>query len=142
MDLHSLTSNKPLLYGGVAVVGGAGLFLVMKLRGGSAPSSSANTVAANGVDPGATVAGGFPDTSGSDIAGWLGQANAGLAQQLGDITTQLGDVQTALGNLQPTSGTGTGGTTPPIRTGLPTPIAARPIAMPPRLLRHPGAATT
>ena len=116
MNLQSLTKNKAVLYGGAAVVAGAGLFVVMKLRGSSASSSTGATSSGDAATPGATVAGGFPDTSGTDIASWLGQYSSGFNTQLGDITSELGDIQTQLGNLQPTNGTGTGGTTPPITT--------------------------
>jgi len=98
-----------VLYTGGAVVAGAGIFLVLKLRGSSASSS---TSSGDGSTPGATVAGGFPNTSGTDIASWLGNYETGLNGQIGDLQTQIGDIQTALGNLQPTAGTGTGGTTP------------------------------
>lgn len=122
MNLQSLTKNKTVLYGGVAVIAGAGLFVIMKARGSSASSVGAATSSGDTATPGATVAGGFPDTSGTDIASWLGNYETGLNNQIGDLQSQLGDIQTALGNLQPTSGTGTGGTTPPIVTPPPRPL--------------------
>ncbi len=116
MNLQGLAHNKTVLYAGGAVVAGAGIFVVMKLRGSSASSSTGATSSGDTATPGATVAGGFPDTSGTDIASWLGQYESGLNSQIGDLQSQLGDIQTALGNLQPTNGSGTGGTTPPIVT--------------------------
>lgn len=115
MNLQTLAQNKTVLYTGGAVVAGAGIFLVMKLRGSSASSSTGATSSGDTATPGATVAGGFPDTSGTDIASWLGNYTTGLNTQFGDITSELGDIQTQLGNLQPTTGGGTPITTPPPR---------------------------
>lgn len=134
MNLKALAGNRrvQLAAGGVAVAGVAGFALWRRHQAGGEAASSAADASSSGT-PAAYVPGSFPDTSGTDMAGYLGQFGSNLQTQLDDFLSALQDAQA--GQTIPTSGsTGTGTTAPtgphtlpavapaPAKSGSPTPV--------------------
>lgn len=99
IDWKAMLHNKPLL-AAAGVAGAAGVYVLIK-RQQSTGSTSAPTAG------GSTPSGiGFPDTTGTDLAQYLGQYGASIQNQLDAYQQQLNDTLTAAGLLQ-SDGTGT-----------------------------------
>jgi hypothetical protein len=136
VDLSSLAHDRRLQIG--AVVAGAGVAGVVLLRkrlsgGGAAPASSTDTAAPP------YAPGGFPDTSGTDLASWLGNYTSNIDQELQTFAAGQQDILTALGNLGGSEGKPPGGVaTPPKPKPIPPPAVLHPPAKPPI---HPGTVT-
>lgn len=86
-DIKALLHNKPALIG-IGVAGAAGLYVLARRKQttGSTASQPTGTGAA-----GATVGTGFPDTTGTDIASWLGNYSGNLQNQLDQFGKTLTD---------------------------------------------------
>lgn len=113
LDLQGLLHNKPFLYGaaGVAAVGGYVLYQRSKTGAtGSAGGSTATGVSGSVGSPAGI------DTTGTDVANWLGQYDQNVQQEF----QQLTDALTALQNAPVDTG-GTG-----------APPASQPPYLPPR----------
>lgn len=100
MDWHQLLRNK-WMWAGAA--GAAGLGLVALLRRKSTTGSTlASDTPANAGGVG-SVASAYPNTSGTDIASWLGSQEGTLAAQNAEFLRQLKSTLDQLGKV-PTSG--------------------------------------
>lgn len=111
MDWQALLHNRWAVGGIVAAAGVGGYVLLTRKKGGSAGTSDTTTTTA-GTTGTATL-----DTSGTDIANWLGQYSGSLQNQLdqGLSAYQQGiqDIQTTLTQLPTSTGsTSTTSTTP------------------------------
>jgi hypothetical protein len=112
-NLKELLHNKPALLG-VGAAGAVGLVVFLKHRGSAGSSNTAAAAQTTG-----TGAGGVAtfDSTGTDIASFLGDYSSRLDDQLGGYIQQLKDAQAG----------GTGGTSsiPPESTGaLPSSVTA------------------
>jgi LysM repeat protein len=101
---------------GVAGVAGIVWYRGKKAAGGTAPAASSDSSGSDGT----TVAGGFPNTSGSDAAAILGNNVGALDDALAGFQKSISDIQGQLAGMQPTHPTN--GTTPPIPLPKPRPI--------------------
>lgn len=127
MNVQALLRNKKVLYGGAGVAAVAGFALYKRHQaagGGGNPTT--DTAAGGAATPGAYVPGSFPDTSGTDMAGYLGQFGGNLQTQLDDFLAQLAQAQDGTAQI-PTSGTtGTGTTSPTGPISVPVPRGPAP----------------
>jgi hypothetical protein len=129
VDWKSLLNNRKVQIGGVGVAAAAGglVYYRRKKSGGSAGAATPADSAATGDGGTAYAPGQFPDTSGTDIAGWLGQYSQGLQaeldQGLAAYTQQQTDFLAALG----TSG-----------APAPTPTPKPPVKTLPKVTPKPG----
>jgi len=92
----------------VAAVGGYVLYKRKKTTGSTSVGTSDTTTTAAGYNGAATL-----NTSGTDIANWLGQYSGSLQNQLDAYQQSLSDAITNLQAISPAGGTpapGTGGT--------------------------------
>jgi LysM repeat protein len=132
MDWKSLLRNRKVQIGGLAVAAGAGAFAFYRKRAAGGASSTDAAAAGDGSTGGAAYTpGAFPDTSGTDVAGFLGQYSQQLQteldQGLAAYTQQQTDFLAALGHQgvpapNPTPGGGTPAPKPkPGGTPKPTP---------------------
>ena len=118
MDLQGLLHNRWVWIGGAAAAG-LGLALYVKARGrgaSSAMGAQASPAYAGGV--------GTFDSTGTDVAAWLGNYSGNLQNQLNAYQQQLTASLDALQNV-PTGSTGTGA--PPAdggRVAIPEPPRA------------------
>jgi hypothetical protein len=110
LNLQALLHNKPVLIGaGVATV--AGLYVLVRRKQTTGSTSSQPDNSTSGGSTGYT----FPNTSGTDIASWLGSQESSIAQQQADFIRQLQDAGVGTGQIPPTPPTGT--VTPPAPIG-------------------------
>lgn len=117
LDLKAFVNNRRVQVGAAVTAAVAGGLVWYRGRKASAAAPAA---AGTGSDSsGSTVAGGFPNTSGSDLASILGDNAGSTNDALASLGKTLEQIQTELGNMQPTHPTG--GTTPPIVTPKPKP---------------------
>lgn len=121
MDLKGLLANKKIVWGGVAGAAALGAIAVYRKRGQtSAAAAAGGDSAASGASPSAYVPGSFPDTSGTDIASYLGDYGGQLQTALTDFLAQQAQQEQDFLAKLPTSGTtGTGPTAPTGPTGPP-----------------------
>jgi hypothetical protein len=136
-DVKALLHNKPALIG-VGVAGAAGLYVLLRRKSttGTTASDASTTTG------GATTGTGFPDTTGTDVAGWLGTQSGQLAAQQEQFLQQLQQLQQSSGGgtaaIPPTQPTGT---MPPAYPRIPTnqgktairpirPIGSQPVIRP------------
>lgn len=107
MDWQGLLHNKWVWAGG-AVAGGAGLIVLLRKRAqggtGGTPSAAGGTQYTPAYSSGSV--GGF-DSTGTDVASWLGNYSAGLDNQLAAYSQQLTDALAGIGTI-PSGTTGTG----------------------------------
>jgi len=106
----SFVRDKRFQVGAVAAVALGGYAFWQKRKAGGTTASDTSTVTSGsttGVNPG------YLNTTGTDVASWMGDYSAGLQQQLTDYGKQLTDAVTALQNLQPSPDTPTTPTTLP-----------------------------
>lgn len=110
INLQGLLHNKPALIG-LGVAGAAGLYVLVKRKQTTGSSSADTGAAATGTT--ATLPT-YPNTTGTDVASWLGSQEGVLAAQNSQFLDQL---QQTLG----TAGAGgtSGGTTGTITEGQP-----------------------
>ncbi len=104
MNWRELWQSRPLRYGALAA---AGLGAVVLLRRTMATRSVPSGTAGDGRSSGGSVAGGYlgrVDTTGTDVASWLGNYSGSLQTQLDQYQQQLTDSLTALRNAPPTTG--------------------------------------
>jgi hypothetical protein len=107
-DVQALLRNKPALIG-IGVAGAAGLYVLLRRK-----QTTGSTAASPDTTTGATTGTGFPDTTGTDVAAWLGTQSGQLAAQQQQFLQQL-QQQAAGGGpaaIPPTPPTGTMPTTP------------------------------
>jgi len=132
LRLPGALRNRRVQLAGVAVAGGAGLYVWHKRKtaaGGAGAGASSDTSGTGGT-AGGTVAGGFPDTSATDLATVLGDYQQGTQQMLAQYQDQLTAIQTTLANLQPTVPPGTGSVGHPAPGGPVTLPAPKPSPVP------------
>jgi len=126
MNWRALAGNKrvQLGVGAAAVVGVAGFALYRRHQAGGDVGSQAD--ASSSGTPASYVPGSFPDTSGTDMAGYLGQFGSNLQTQLDDFLSALQDQQAGTGQIPTSGSTGTGTTAPtgPVVKPIVTPPAA------------------
>lgn len=106
MNLQALLRDRRVLWGGAAAAAAAGAFVLWRRRqttGSTTPSGDTGTPAANA---GGSVAG-FPDTTGTNIATWLGQYGESLQAQLDEYQREVRDAIAALQTVPTSGGTGT-----------------------------------
>lgn len=119
MDWKKLAGNRRVQLG--AAAGAVGLGGIVWYRGKKAAAAPAAAAAGTGSDSsGSTVAGGFPNTSGSDLASILGNNAGSINDSLAGFTKTLTDIETQLSNMHPPATTG--GPHPPIVVPKPKPI--------------------
>lgn len=102
MDFRALLHNKWAL-AGLGVAGAAGAYVLIRRQasggGGSSSGSQASPAYSGGV--------GSFDSTGTDVAGWLGNYSGNLQNQLDEYQRQLRDALGGLTNVPPgDSGTG------------------------------------
>jgi hypothetical protein len=109
-DLQKLLHNKWALAGlGGAAALGLGVWYTKRGKGGSGSASGATDTSGTS---GTTYTGtGTVDTSGSDIANWLGQQSGNFQTQFDAFSKQQTDFLTQLGTITGGSGSGTTGGT-------------------------------
>lgn len=132
LDLRSLANDKRVQVGGVAAAGGAGLFVWYRKKHSAAATSSSSAASTDGSDsttPAAYVPGSFPDTSGTDIASWLGQNEAAF-------TTELQQYLAGLQNTTPAPPS-----TPSPTPTTPQPTLPKPVVAPPHITPAPAPTT-
>lgn len=112
MDWRALLHNKWAL-AGLGLAGVAGLYVLIKRRGATAPSTASSSQASPGYSASGAV-GGF-DSTGTDVAAWLGNYSGFLDNQFAEFKK---DVLAGLAQV-PTGTTGTGSLTNPIVRGFP-----------------------
>lgn len=101
LSLTALSKNKPLLYGGAAAVG-LGLYALYRKKTGAAsggtPTANASTAAGtyNGT---AGI-----DTTGTDVASWLGNYSGSLQSQLDAYSQQLTSALQGVSAVTPSAG--------------------------------------
>lgn len=138
MDLKALLNNKKVLAGGVGVAAAAGLgvWYYRKSHGTASGSSATSTTDATdaGAVPSGSAAGQFPDTSGTDVANWLGSQEGAFQSEFSDFLEQAQSQ-----NEDFLAGLGTA-ITPPATT----PVATSPIVIkaPPVTPAKPAVPTT
>jgi hypothetical protein len=134
MDFRSLLHNRRVQLGALGAGGAAGLVVYLRRRRAAGAGAATATTETTGAGAGATgpyTGGGFPDTTGTDVASWLGQYTGNLDQELAQFTQQQQDIQTTLNNLASNEGHTPGGvTTPPGHPPVPNPVG-HPTAPPP-----------
>jgi hypothetical protein len=81
LDLKAMLRDKRLL-AGVGVAGALGLYVLYRRKAGGGSSSTTSGTA------GAGGAVGYPNTSGTDIASWLGNYSQSLQSQLDAFSAQ------------------------------------------------------
>ncbi len=113
MDVKQLFQDKRVVYGAVGVGAGAGLYVLYKKR--QAGASGSSTTSTGTVASPASV-----DTSGQDIAQWLGQYGQNLQSELDAYQSQLTSTLTQLQGLQPVNPPTGGITRSPIGERPPT----------------------
>lgn len=96
-DLKALTKNKPAMIG-LAGAAGLGLYVLYKRKQTTGSTSSQPTTTAT---TGTGAVGTF-DSSGTDIATWLGNYSGNLQNQLDAYQQQLTDALSGLQQVQPT----------------------------------------
>ena len=97
MDLKALAKDKRVQ---VAVLGGAlaGVVVFIKRKGAGASDTSPGTVVAGAMPSAAGV-----NTTGDDVAAWLGDYSSSLQNQLNDYQNQLSDALSTLQTMSPSS---------------------------------------
>lgn len=108
MDWRALLHNRWVL-GGVGVAGAAGLYVLYRRRSGGGGSSSTGSQSSPAYSSGGV---GTFDSTGTDVASWLGNYSGNLQNQLDEYKQSLVDALAALEHV-PTGPSGTG--------SLPTP---------------------
>jgi len=109
VDLRGLLHNRWVWIGGAAAAG-LGLAVYVRARGkaGAPAAATAGTTQGSPAYASGSV-GGF-DSTGTDVAAWLGNYSGNLQHQLDAYQQQLTDSITALHAVPTAAGTGTGGT--------------------------------
>lgn len=97
MNWRELLRNKPALYGLGAAAALGGFVLYRRMQSGET-----DTGAADESGDGSIGAPGYLNTTGTDVASWLGNYSASLQNQLTEYQRSLQDALDALGNV-PTS---------------------------------------
>lgn len=122
MDLQALIHDRrfQVAAAGVAAVGGFVWYQRRKSGGGAAAGTPSAPTAA-GYQQGGTL-----DTSGTDIANWLGQYSGSLQNQLDAYAQSLSDAEAHLGAMPPSGSTTTGTTTPGTGGTVSSPAAPPP----------------
>jgi len=108
LNLGALAHNRraQLAVGGAVAVGGYALY---RRRKAAASSSATTTDATGSTTPATYVPGQFPDTSGTDVAAWLSQAEPGIEA---DVAAYIAAHPTTPDNPAPgTPNPGSGGPT-------------------------------
>lgn len=103
-DVNALLHNKAALVG-IGVAGVAGLYVLIKRKQTTGSTSSDATTSGSA---GTTT--GFPDTTGTDLASWLGQYSSSLQSQLDAYQQSLNDVLSGLQTMSGSPIPGTGAT--------------------------------
>lgn len=127
-DLKALLHNKKAMAGvGVAGAAGLGVWYYRKSHGGggSSTTDTAATTDGGSTVPAGSAAGQFPDTSGTDVANWLGNQEGSFqdefTQFLTDSATQQQQFLSQFGTvLQPAP------TPSPVSTPTPVPHPVTP----------------
>lgn len=119
MDLKKLLRSRRAQVAGA--VGAAGVAAVVWYRGRKAAAAPTVAGSSDSSSSPGTVAGGFPDTSGSDQAAVLGNNIGSLDDALAGFAKSIGDIQKQLASMQPQHATN--GSTPPI-------VAPKPVTLP------------
>jgi len=119
VDWQGLLHNRWVWIGGAAA-GGVGLAVYLRRKNAAGGASSTAGAQASPAYSGGV--GGF-DSTGTDVAAWLGNYSGNLQNQLNQYQQQLTDSLAALGTVAPAT-TGTGGTATP--TAVATPPAINP----------------
>ncbi len=130
MNLKALLNDRRFQVGGVVVAGAAGLLVWRRGRGKNAGATGSDQT--SGAPGGGYVAGAFPDTSATDSANWMGQAQGAIADEMSQFMQTADDLQTALAGLTPVNtGSGSGAIGVPVGANVPTgtPISGK---LPPR----------
>lgn len=107
MDFQSLIKDRrfQLAAGATAAVGGYVWYQRRKAGGSSSTAAGSSSTTA-----GYPSSGGV-DTTGTDVANWLGQYSGSLQNQLDAYAQSLNDAVTSLGQVPTSGSTSTGGTT-------------------------------
>ncbi|HET6215350.1 MAG TPA: hypothetical protein VFE14_20965 [Micromonosporaceae bacterium] len=127
MNWRELLRDRRLLWG-VAAAGGLGLVVFLRRRGGTTASSALGDAKA----PGATgSSGGIAtfDSTGTDVASWLGNYSGALQQQLDDYGKTLTDSLAAIGQSTTAPGAQPPGSIPAAQPA-PRPDAPRSVSVP------------
>lgn len=116
-DVKALLHNKYALAGLAAAAGLGGYVLYSRRKGGSSSTGTSDTTTtAAGTNGTPTL-----DTTGTDIASWLGQYSGSLQNQLDEYQRNLTDALAGLKNMPTTGGAGgTGGGSGSPVVGIPT----------------------
>jgi hypothetical protein len=85
VDWRQLTRNKPLLVG-IVGAGALGALVLLRRRGGPAGDTATAGAGAGGIGYPGTV-----DTTGTDVAAWLGNYSGALQSQLDEYGRSLQD---------------------------------------------------
>lgn len=121
---RALLRNKKVLAGagiGAAALVGGIVWYRRQSAGGSAAAGSSATPSAATVT-GSTTGTGYPDTTGTDIAEWLGTQEQNLSTQQQQFLDQLTTTLQGAGTIPTSGGTGTTTTMPiitPVRITVP-----------------------
>lgn len=116
MNLKQLWSDKRVRYGAIAVTAAAGAAAWWAKRKAAASSGGD---AGDGAVPAAApvgagqLGGAFPDTTGSNVAGWFSQYSESVQRQLDEYQRTLNDTLASLHQAQQT--------TTPVHTRVPLP---------------------
>lgn len=127
MNLGALRNKRvQLAAAGVGVAAVAG-YAVYRRRKSSSSAAAAPADASSSATPGTYVPGSFPDTSGTDMAAYLGQFGSNLQTQLDDFNAQLADELAGVGAIPTAGSTGTGTSAPTGPVGPTIPRSAVPV---------------
>lgn len=102
MDWRALWADKRLRLGLLAAAGVGAVVWLRRRGAGTETGSTARPAGATGTSGGVAVG---PDTTGTDIAAWMGQYSASLQGQLNDFSRQLTDSLEQLGRTTVVPGT-------------------------------------